>query len=146
MHRLIERVPTIEEYTRLCRAVGWGEVMNFEAAKLALPRSLHAVVVKADGEVVGMGRVVGDGAIFFYIQDVAVLPKCQGQGIGNDILTALVKWVEAHAPDKSFLGLFAIKETVPFYERFGFAAYDHDVGMYRVIRRDQASPSDEAVV
>jgi len=30
---------------------------------------------------------------------------------------------------------FAIKETVPFYERFGFAAYDHDVGMYRVIRK-----------
>jgi len=25
MHRLIARVPTIEEYTWLCRAVGWGD-------------------------------------------------------------------------------------------------------------------------
>jgi len=59
MHKLIARVPTLEEYTKLCRAVGWGDVMNFEAAKSALPRSLHAVVVEADGEAVGMGRVVG---------------------------------------------------------------------------------------
>lgn len=137
MHRLITRVPTIHEYTKLCSAVGWGDMMNFEAAELALPRSLHAVVVEADEETVGMGRVVGDGAIFFYIQDVAVLPSWQGLGIGNEILTALVEWVEGHAPDKAFLGLFAIKETVPFYERFGFGAYDHDVGMYRVIRQDQ---------
>jgi GNAT superfamily N-acetyltransferase len=144
MHRLISRVPTIEEYTRLCRAVGWGDVMNFTAAEAALPRSLHAVVVEADGETIGMGRVVGDGAIFFYIQDVAVLPAWQGQGIGDEILTALVEWVDGHAPDKAFLGLFAIKETVPFYERFGFAAYDHDVGMYQVIRRGHAGRSDEA--
>ena len=40
-------------------------------------------------------------------------------------------------PNSSVLAehAFAIKETVPFYERFGFAAYDHDVGMYRVIRK-----------
>jgi len=28
---------------------------------------------------------------------------------------------------------FAIKETVPFYERFGFAVHEFAVGMYRVV-------------
>jgi len=135
MHRLVERVPTIEEYERLCRAVGWGDVMNFAAAAQGLPRSLHAVVAEADGTAVGMGRVVGDGAIFFYIQDVAVHPDCQGRGIGSEILSTLVGWVRENAPDKAFFGLFAIHGTEPFYERFGFEVYAHDVGMFQVLRR-----------
>jgi len=103
MHTIIERVPTIAEYRRLCEAVG-------------------------------MGRVVGDGAIFFYVQDVAVCPDHQGQGIGADVMSALVGWVRENAPDKAFAGLFAIKGTEPFYERFGFGVHDHDVGMFQVIR------------
>ena len=133
MPNLIARTPTIEEYTKLCCAVGWGDIMNFEAATDAIPRSLYAVVVEEDGEAIGTGRIVGDGHIFFYIQDVVVLPDWQGKGIGNMILTALVEWVEANAPDKSFLGLFAIKDTEPFYERFGFAVHEFAVGMYRVV-------------
>jgi len=133
MHAFVERAPTIEEYKRLCCAVGWGDVMNFSAAEQALPRSVHAVVAEVGGAAVGMGRLVGDGAIFFYVQDVAVHPDWQGQGIGSDILSALVQWVETHAPDKAFLGVFAIKGTEPFYERHGFDVYDHDVGMYQVM-------------
>ena len=110
--------------------------MNFEAARDAIPRSLHGVVVEEDGEAIGMGRVVGDGCIFFYIQDVAVLPERQGQGIGQMILTALVEWVEANAPEKSFLGLLAVKDTEPFYERCGFDVNEFAVGMYRVVRRE----------
>jgi len=81
-----------------------------------------------------MGRVVGDGAIFFYVQDVAVCPDHQGQGIGADVMSALFGWVRENAPDKAFAGLFAIKGTEPFYERFGFGVHDHDVGMFQVIR------------
>ena len=46
MHTIIERVPTIAEYRRLCEAVGWGNVMNFTAAERALPTSLYAVVAE----------------------------------------------------------------------------------------------------
>jgi len=49
--------------------------MNFDAAVEALPRSLFAVVAVAEGEPIGMGRIVGDGAIFFYTQDIAVIPQ-----------------------------------------------------------------------
>jgi hypothetical protein len=29
---LVERIPTIEEYERLCSEVGWANVMDFSAA------------------------------------------------------------------------------------------------------------------
>lgn len=130
---LVERVPTATEYRQLCESVGWGQVMNFEAAVEALPRSLHAVVACRNGAAIGMGRIVGDGAIFFYIQDVAVDPRLQGQGIGRRILEALVGWVHTHAPKKAFLGLFAASGTQSFYERFGFASHSGMVGMFQVI-------------
>lgn len=130
---LVERKPTAAEYRRLCESVGWGQVMNFDAAAEALPRSLHAVVAYKDGEAVGMGRIVGDGAIFFYIQDVAVDPRFQGQGIGQCILEALIGWVRKHAPEKAFLGLFAASGTLPFYERFGFASHSGLVGVFQVV-------------
>ena len=107
--------------------------MNFDAATEALPRSLFAVVAVADGNTVGMGRIVGDGAIFFYVQDIAVLPQWQGRGVGKAILSALVGWVHENAPEKSFLGVFAVKGTEVFYERFGFAVHSEDIGMFQVI-------------
>jgi len=87
-YQIHSRTPTRDEYKRLCEAVGWGTVMNFDAATEALPRSLFAVVAVADGKAVGMGRIVGDGAIFFYVQDIAVLPQWQGRGVGKAILSA----------------------------------------------------------
>lgn len=115
--------------------------MNFDAAVDALPRSLYAVVACQGEEAVGMGRIVGDGAIFFYIQDVAVDPSRQGHGIGQRILDALVEWVYAHAPEKAFLGLFAASGTLPFYERFAFASHPGLVGMFQVIQPDRGIES-----
>lgn len=121
----------------MCEAVGWGDLMNFAAAEHAVPRSLHAVVAVAHGHAIGMGRVVGDGGIFFYVQDVAVVPAWQRRGVGTAMLSQLVRWVEENAPDKAFVGVFAVKGTEGFYERFGFSVHSSDVGMFQVIRRSR---------
>ena len=64
-YRIEERPPTAEEYRRICGEVGWAGSINFAAASDSLARSLHCCVVVHDGEAVGMGRIVGDGAIYF---------------------------------------------------------------------------------
>ncbi len=56
-----------------------------------------------------MGRVVGDGAVYFYIQDIVVHPEHQGKGIGENIMSALMTYLQENAPDKAFIGLFASK-------------------------------------
>lgn len=136
--RLVPRTPTAAEYRALCTAVGWQEVMNLAAADAALRHGLHAVVVERDGRAIGMGRVVGDGAIYFYVQDVAVEPAHQGRGVGQRIVAALVDWVRAHAPDRAFLGVFAVAGTEAFYGRHGFERHDGLTGLFQVVRREGA--------
>lgn len=140
--RLVARTPTAEEYRALCTAVGWQEVMNFAAAEAALRHGLHAVVVERDGRAIGMGRVVGDGAIYFYVQDVVVEPVHQGRGVGPRIVAALVDWVHAHAPDRAFLGVFAAPGTEGFYRRHGFERQGGLTGMFQVVRAGGADASD----
>ncbi|MBZ0296490.1 MAG: GNAT family N-acetyltransferase [Anaerolineae bacterium] len=134
-YQLVERVPTLAEYQALCTAVGWQDVINFEAAQAALDHSLYGVIVQQGDQTIGMGRIVGDGAIFFYIQDIAVDPAHQKRGVGTRIMQALMAHVDAHAPDQSFVGLFAAEGTPAFYRQYGFEMYSELQGMFKVVRR-----------
>jgi GNAT superfamily N-acetyltransferase len=132
-YQIVERIPTLQEYRELCTAVGWGAVINFEAAVTALPNSLYGVVITYQEQVVGMGRVVGDGAIFYCLQDIAVLPEHQGKGVGRMLLNQLVSYVKSSAPKKAFFGLFAARGTEPFYQEIGFQAWPEMTGLYQVV-------------
>jgi GNAT superfamily N-acetyltransferase len=133
-YRIVDRIATLEEYRHICTGVGWAGVMNFEAAATALPRSLFGVVAVLDDQVVGMGRIVGDGAIFYYLQDVAVLPEHQGAGLGTQIVHRLVALVKANAPEKAFFGVFAAEGTLPFYQKFDFDLHPALTGMFQVVQ------------
>lgn len=131
-YQILERAPTLEEYRGLCAAVGWERAINFDAAPASLDRSLFHALAVHDNIVVGMGRIVGDGAIYFYIQDVAVHPAHQGRGVGRLIMARLMECIKNHAPDKAFIGLFAAEGTQSLYRSFGFAQYEQLTGMFRV--------------
>ena len=59
---LIERFPDIDDYLRM-RAVAGMHPKTREAAERALPNTLYGVRLERDGQVVGMGRVIGDIAL-----------------------------------------------------------------------------------
>jgi GNAT superfamily N-acetyltransferase len=130
---LHDRLPTIDEYRDLCTAVGWAPVLNFDAAPASLAGSLLGVVATRDGRAIGMGRVVGDGAIYHYVQDVVVHPDLQRSGIGNAIVGRLVARIHAQAPERAFIGVFAATGTAPFYERHGFIEHEALLGMFQVV-------------
>lgn len=137
-YQIVERVPTIKEYRAICLTVGWAEVINFDAVKAALPRSLYAVVALHDNEAVGMGRIVGDGAVFFYLQDIAVHPVHQRKGVGTRIMDRLMAYIRANAPEKAFVGLFAAGNATTFYARFGFYTNPEMTGMFQTTPLRQA--------
>ena len=120
------RSPTPTEYRKLIKAVGWERYSNLRFAPVALANSLHCVVAceSKRGKVIGLGRIVGDRARFFYIQDLVVRPEFQGQGIGTAILDALFAWLNRHAPRKAYIGLFATKAHAKFYRQWGFQGPD----------------------
>ena len=140
-----DRVPTPEEHRMLAESVGWGSAFAWDAMPGSLAGSFAGVTVLQDGRAVAMGRVVGDGTFYFYVQDVVVLPELQGRGIGHEILRRLVARVDEVAPPKAFIGLFAAGESPAFYERHGFAVHRGMTGMFRVVPESPgatAAPGD----
>ena len=128
--RIERRLPTADEHRRLAISVGWEHAFNWTVIPESLERSLFGVVALAGDRAVGMGRIVGDGVMYFYIQDVVVAPSHQRLGIGQQILDALMQYIRPHAP--AFVGLFATGEGREWYERNGFSPGDM-TGMFQVV-------------
>jgi ribosomal protein S18 acetylase RimI-like enzyme len=129
---LVERSPTVEDYHRLCRAVGW-EHVDDEATEMGLRNALFSVCMIHKDQVIGCGRVIGDGGIYSYIQDIIVLPEFQGRGLGRRIMDAVMGYLSSHAHPNAFVGLMAAKGTAGFYEKYGFAERPPGrPGMFRV--------------
>jgi len=118
-YRLEERTPSPEDYCRLRAAAGLSP-KSVEAARRGLPGTFYGVVAVRGGEVVGMGRVVGDGALFLQIVDIAVLPEHQGRGIGKAIVRALVEHIRRAAPPGTHVSLLADGPAKHLYAQFGF--------------------------
>lgn len=131
-------IPTLEEYKYLCDSVGWVDYINFEVVEESLKNSIYCVTVKENEQIIGMGRIVGDRAIYFYIQDIVVHPDYQKNGIGHTIMNNLVTYLQINAPDKAFVGLFASEGKESFYERYDFKDYSPNMtGMFTVISKNR---------
>ncbi|MDE7133011.1 MAG: GNAT family N-acetyltransferase, partial [Lachnospiraceae bacterium] len=91
--------------------------------EMALKNGLFNVSAICDGKVVGMGRLVGDGAMYWYLQEIVVLPEYQGKGIGKSIVNRLIEYIKSTAIPGTIIdvGLTAVKGKEPFYEQFGFS-------------------------
>ncbi|KGJ93365.1 hypothetical protein [Thalassotalea sp. ND16A] len=64
---------TVAEFSELRAKIGWAET-EFAMAKNSLANSLFHVVIRDQFKLIGMGRVIGDGSMYFYVQDVVVDP------------------------------------------------------------------------
>jgi len=135
IYQIRKRVATLQEYSDLCTQVGWKDYMNLAVAEASLKQSLFGVVIEYQNETVGMGRIIGDGSIYFYIQDIAVSPNHQKKGLGDMIMKTLMEYLKSHAPDKAFVGLFANQGTQKFYNKYGIQAYQGMEGMFTVINK-----------
>ena len=132
---LVDNVLKAEDFVRLKEATGLGE-RPLQQAEKALKNGLFNVSAICDGKVVGMGRLVGDGAMYWYLQEIIVLPEYQGKGIGKGIVNRLIEHIKSAAipGTKVDVGLTAIKGKESFYEKFGFAV--HSSGMIKRLEID----------
>lgn len=132
--RIEKRLPTVEEYNNLKRLVAW-PVLEPSLTKKGIDHSLFSVCIMSDDVFIGMGRIVGDGAIYFHIQDVVVHPGFQRKGIGKMIMEELMKYLDQAAAKNANIGLMCSKGREKFYADFGFTARPnerHGAGMTKV--------------
>ena len=65
---LIDNILTPEDFVRLRVTTGFADI-PVEHARKALQNGLLNVSVVKDGKLIGMGRLVGDGAMYWYSED-----------------------------------------------------------------------------
>jgi ribosomal protein S18 acetylase RimI-like enzyme len=116
---LVWAPPAVAEYCALRIATGLS-AMSESAAAIGLPASWCAACLRQQDQLIGMGRIVGDGGLFLQVVDIAVLPDYQGRGLGKRIMAALMGRLRERAPVGAVVTLLADGEAYRLYESFGF--------------------------
>ena len=120
--QLVDDALLVEDFIRLKLATGF---MNRPLNQIedALKNGLFNVSAIYNGKVIGMGRLIGDGAMYWYLQDISILPEYQRKGIGKCIVNRLIEHIENTAIPNTCIeiGLSAVKGKEAFYEKLGFS-------------------------
>lgn len=117
----------IKEYTefkkneiwQLYTQVGWtAYTENMTVLERGYKNSLLVLAAYENEELLGIVRVVGDGATIILVQDILVYPQKQRQGIGTSLLKAVL---ERYADVRQIqLVTDNTPKTVAFYQSLGF--------------------------
>lgn len=118
MPALISLQDTIEtaEVIALYQANGWSSAHKPEQLLLALRHSHALVTARVDGQLVGLANAISDGHLVVYFPHMLVHPQHQRQGIGRQLMEALLARYQGFHQ----LMLTADGDAVGFYERLGF--------------------------
>ena len=116
-----------DDFIRLFASAGWGEVPK-DMVETSLANSYATFSVKSGVKVIAMARLLGDGAMSFFLKDLVVDPDCQGCGIGRVLLTHVEEYIRAQLKPgwKGYLQLVSAKGKEEFYQRLGYIAHPHE--------------------
>ena len=117
--QILPGVPAVKDYIRLRKITGLSPFSE-SAAQAGLSGTYFGVSVLYQDIVVGLGRIVGDGGLFFQLVDVAVDPRYQGRSIGFRVMLALIEYLKENAPTTAYVSLLADVPANRLYEKFGF--------------------------
>lgn len=133
--KIQHRAPTIVEYIELRQLVGWPPIED-KLIEVGLRNTLFSVVmVDENDDIMGMGRIIGDNAIYLHIQDLIVRPSNQKNGIGTLLMKELLNYIETVGGNNTNIGLMCSKGREGFYKEFGFAERPnerHGAGMIMI--------------
>lgn len=135
--KILRRMITVDEFVEMRQAVGWGYPSK-EAIYIGLNNTLFSVCVEREDEVIGIGRLIGDGGFAFYVQDIIVKPKFQRLSIGTKIMDEIMRYIKDNFESGSMVCLLSAKGKEEFYKKFGFIERPNDIygaGMIQYVNK-----------
>ncbi|RDB15367.1 hypothetical protein Hypma_004661 [Hypsizygus marmoreus] len=130
LYTIKRATPSIEVYSNPCASSGLSPKAH-AALAIGLPNSLFAVQIiyhtpsdeqpqtTPEGDPIGMGRVIGDGGLFFQVVDIAV-PAHQGKGLRKLIMRQIESWLMENVPKVGYVSLAADGKAKDLLTQFGF--------------------------
>ncbi len=129
-----KEIPGCEEYRALRAACGLSP-KSHAAAELGLPNSLFATTIQDGKRLIAMGRVVGDGGLNFEVVDIAVHLGYQRQGLGRQVMDAVMAFIHEVAPESACVDLIADHHSPALYSKYGFESVTpKSIGMALTIK------------
>ena len=131
------KAPALDEFANLRKQVKW-QNPDDEVLKASIENSLFWVTVYDTDKLIGTGRVVGDSAMYFYIQDIIVAPSYQKQGIGHLVMTHIENYLNSTSSNGATVGLLSAHGKESFYTHYGYVKRDGDslgLGMCKFISK-----------
>ncbi|MEO9139506.1 MAG: GNAT family N-acetyltransferase [Jatrophihabitans sp.] len=110
----------LDDVVELYRSVGWSVYADHPGElHAALQGSARVVVARIQERLVGLARVISDGATICYLQDVLVHPDVCRNGVGRELVLAALE------PYASVRQKVLLTDDEPsqqaFYESLGYA-------------------------
>jgi predicted GNAT family N-acyltransferase len=114
-----ERLPAVSEYIALRATMGWGRI-DEETANRTLQAAAFTVCLRHRDRLAGVARVMGDGAMYFFVADLIVDPEFRGSGYGDRLMHAVTLYFDRSAMPGATITVVSLKGQEAFYEKFGF--------------------------
>ncbi len=118
---------SVENFMYIYNSTHW-KPFSASQISLSLQNDSYHVSAWINKEIVGMGRLVGDGVMYWYIQNLIVLPKYQLKGVGTAIMNSLLSYIKNNSLKGSHItvGLMCSESVTSFYEKFSFQVRPYD--------------------
>ncbi|MCT1403949.1 GNAT family N-acetyltransferase [Paenibacillus sp. p3-SID867] len=131
---ITEEFPQNQEYMDLKAVTGLPEV-EISAIATALNRSVLSLLARDDNDrLIGMGRVVGDGAFYFQLVDIMVAASHLDQGVEEMIVSELLSRLKKIAPSGAEVTVITDVPGIKLYQHAGFKLlYPDRYGMARSV-------------
>ena len=129
--------PALDEFANLRAQAKW-QNPDDKTLKASIENSLFWVAVYHIDKLIGTGRIIGDGAMYFYIQDVIVAPSFQKQGIGHLVMAHIENYLSSTGSNGATIALLSAHGKESFYRQYGYVKRDGDVlglGMCKFISK-----------
>lgn len=117
--KMVYEKPKAEDYVSLRLRSGMGN-KDLDRSKKALTNSLFTVSLYEKDELIGFGRIVGDGGITYVVSDIMVDENYRRRGFADQIMKEINRYFEENTFEDSYICLIANSPADLLYNKYQF--------------------------